>query len=255
MNAFRTFGSHLRACMAACRGCSQCAAFTPSGLTGKCHWSSTCMPLADGDAPVWHGGAIPTFSRDSPARHEGAVRTFIRPPDAAQRAIIDAPTGHCGGTDVHLYKPGRCAHETRGKGGWHLREMIGNLTETGPLAAAGLTPNIVARCAAARVLRARHAHSSQSAFTMTIAVGTLLASWRPSARHLAATARSKCLSRGGANQTASTTARPAARARADARAWGECEAQLARDAIAGRGAAATIAAHRHRHQERRHFLR
>jgi hypothetical protein len=149
MNAFRTFGSHLRACMAACRGCSQCAAFTPSGLTGKCHWSSTCMPLADGDAPVWHGGAIPTFSRDSPARHEGAVRTFIRPPDAAQRAIIDAPTGHCGGTDVHLYKPGRCAHETRGKGGWHLREMIGNLTETGPLAAAGLTPNIVARCAAA----------------------------------------------------------------------------------------------------------
>ena len=149
MNAFRTFGSHLRACMAACRGCSQCAAFTPSGLTGKCHWSSTCMPLADGNAPVWHGDAIPTFSRDVPARHEGAVRTFIRPPDAAQRAIIDAPTGHCGGTDVHLYKPGRCAHETRGKGGWHLREMIGNLTETGPLAAAGLTPNIVARCAAA----------------------------------------------------------------------------------------------------------
>ena len=149
MNAFRTFGSHLRACMAACRDCSQCAAFTPSELTGKCHWSSTCMPLADGDAPVWHGGAIPTFSPGVPARHEGAVRTFSWPPSAAQRAIIDAPTGHCGGTDVHLYAPGRCAKEALGKGGWHLREMIGNLTETGPLAAAGLTPNIVARCAAA----------------------------------------------------------------------------------------------------------
>ena len=37
----------------------------------------------------------------------------------------------------------------KGKGGWHLRDLVDNLTETGPLAADGLTPEIVARCAAA----------------------------------------------------------------------------------------------------------
>ena len=150
-NAFGTFGSHLRACMAACQSCSQCAAFTPSTLTGKCHWSSTCKPWTpiDGDAPVWHGGAIPAFSRGVPARHEGAVRTFGRSPDAALQGIIDAPTGHCGGTDVIPYAPPFCSKEARGKGGWHLRELVGNLTETGPLDAAGLTPDIVGRCAAA----------------------------------------------------------------------------------------------------------
>ena len=136
-NAFGTFGNHLRACMAACQSCPQCAAFTPSELTGKCHWSSTCKPLTDGDAPVWHGDAIPTFSRG------------VRSPSAALRAIIDAPAGHCGGTDVSPYAPPSCAKEALGRGGWHLRELVGNLTETGPLAAAGLTPDIVARCAAA----------------------------------------------------------------------------------------------------------
>ena len=153
-NAFGTFGNHLQACMVACRSCSQCAAFTPSKLTGKCHWSNTCMPLVTGgDAPVWHGGAIPTFSRGVPwgvpaTRHEHAVRTFRRY-GATLRAIIDAPAGHCGGTDVIPYAPPRCANEELGRGGWHLRELIGNLTQTGPLAAAGLTPDIVARCAAA----------------------------------------------------------------------------------------------------------
>ena len=152
-NAFGTFGNHLQACMVACRSCSQCAAFTPSMLTGKCHWSNTCEPLVTGgDAPVWHGGAIPTFSRGVPwgvpARHEHAVRTFRRY-GATLRAIINAPAGHCGGTDVIPYAPPRCANEELGRGGWHLRELIGNLTQTGPLAAAGLTPDIVARCAAA----------------------------------------------------------------------------------------------------------
>ena len=100
-----------------------------------------------------HGGAIPTFSRGVPwgvpaTRHEHAVRTFRRY-GATLRAIIDAPAGHCGGTDVIPYAPPRCANEELGRGGWHLRELIGNLTQTGPLAAAGLTPDIVARCAAA----------------------------------------------------------------------------------------------------------
>ena len=67
---------------------------------------------------------------------------------------MDAPVGHCGDMDTHrdvlahLGNKNAC-QKANGKGSWHLREMVGGLTDTGPLAADGLTPDIVARCKAA----------------------------------------------------------------------------------------------------------
>ena len=160
----RVFGSHLRACMIACRRCPQCAAFTPSPFwsgapqTRKCQWSSTCKPLAHSDgAPTWHGGAIPIFGRGKPAvRAGGKAPSLVMPPlDATSsnglptaRAVAEAAVGYCGGTPVEEYIAGTCK-SSMGKGGWHLRELVGNLTVTGPLAEDGLTTDIVARCAAA----------------------------------------------------------------------------------------------------------
>jgi hypothetical protein len=141
-NLIDAFGSQLRQCHALCQSCPRCSAFTPSKITNKCHWSSTCSPL-NGDSPAWHGSATPTFGR-------GAIQHKRPPPpkpSAALQAIINAPAGHCGKPHV-LGNIDDC-RKSKGNGGWHLRDLVGNLTETGPLAADGLTPDIVARCAAA----------------------------------------------------------------------------------------------------------
>jgi len=105
----------------------------------------------NGSWPAWSGGHVPTFSRTL-----NAVASDVRPPpppkpNAALQAIIDAPAGHCGdtGTRTDVFDNVNDCQKANGKGSWHLREMVGGLTETGALAADGLTPEIVARCAAA----------------------------------------------------------------------------------------------------------
>ena len=149
-NLIRGFGSHLRQCHALCQSCPRCFAFAPSKTTGKCHWSSTCNPM-NGSQPAWNGAHAPTFSR---TLNTVASRPPPPKPSAALQAIMDAPAGHCGDTDTHtgvlahLGKINACK-KANGKGSWHLREMVGGLTDTGPLAADGLTPDIVARCKAA----------------------------------------------------------------------------------------------------------
>ena len=83
-NLIDAFGSQLRQCHALCQSCPRCSAFTPSKITNKCHWSSTCSPL-NGDSPAWHGSATPTFGR-------GAIQHKRPPPpkpSAALQAIIE----------------------------------------------------------------------------------------------------------------------------------------------------------------------
>ena len=145
----RGFGSHLRQCHALCQSCPRCSAFAPSKVTGKCHWSSTCAPM-NGSRPAWNGAHAPTFSRTLNTVSSHVSRPPPPKPSAALQAIMDAPAGHCGDTDTHRDVLGNYAcQEANGKGSWHLREMVGGLTDTGPLAADGLTPDIVARCKAA----------------------------------------------------------------------------------------------------------
>ena len=153
----RGFGSHLRQCHALCQRCPRCAAFSPSKVTGKCHWSSTCTPM-NGSRPAWNGAHAPVFSRTlSTAAASHVSRPPSPKPSAALQAIMDAPAGHCGDTDTQKdvlgniddCQSGDINVLAKGKGSWHLREMVGGLTETGPLAADGLTPDIVARCRAA----------------------------------------------------------------------------------------------------------
>jgi hypothetical protein len=147
----RGFGSHLRQCHALCQSCPRCSAFSPSKETGKCHWSSTCNPL-NGSRPAWNGAHAPTFSRtlNTVASHVSRPPPAPKPNEALQ-AIMDASTGHCGNTDTPTDVLGNIndCQKANGNGSWHLREMVGGLTETGPLAADGLTPDIVARCEAA----------------------------------------------------------------------------------------------------------
>ena len=143
-NLIGAFGSQLRQCHALCESCPRCAAFTPSKITHKCHWSSTCSPL-NGESPAWHASAAPTFGR-------GAIEHNRPPPpkpSAALQAIITAPVGRCGNANQRAAWGIDDCQKTKGKGGWRLRDLVGNLTETGPLAADGLTPDIVARCASA----------------------------------------------------------------------------------------------------------
>ena len=145
----REFGSHLRQCHALCQSCPRCFAFAPSKTTGKCHWSSTCSPM-NGSRPAWNGAHAPTFSR---TLNTVASRPPPPKPSAALQAIMDAPVGHCGDMDTHrdvlAFPTWWACRSPSGMGSWHLREMVGGLTDTGPLAADGLTPDIVARCRAA----------------------------------------------------------------------------------------------------------
>ena len=91
--------------------------------------------------PVWQLGGP-----SSTATPTAGPRAISKAP----QAILQAPVGHCGGTPLNVV--GQCLEKgDKGgdKGGWRLRYLVSNLTETGPLHAAGLTTDIVARCAAA----------------------------------------------------------------------------------------------------------
>ena len=155
------FGGYLRACLDACRTCSQCRAVMPHPKTHSmsglgmpfpkydnaivCSWSATCHVR---DAPIWNGEKLSAFSVVKPSR--------------ADASFSDADislTGSCGVTEFDhffttgryredaTFTEGRACHANKTSGGWTLQHMQPGLTEVGPPSKRGLTAEIVTACA------------------------------------------------------------------------------------------------------------